>query len=102
MLQLGYPTLLCNSLAVDAADNIVGYQMRQQHGKRLSVAAFRSLQFHVLAIGDSYNDTAMLATADSGILFRPSANVAAEFPQFPVLREYDELRCHVERMLHGD
>ncbi|MDP2639179.1 MAG: bifunctional phosphoserine phosphatase/homoserine phosphotransferase ThrH, partial [Betaproteobacteria bacterium] len=40
----------------------------------------------------SYNDTTMLAEADAGILFRPPANVAAEFPQFPVTRDYDELR----------
>jgi phosphoserine / homoserine phosphotransferase len=102
MLQLGYPTLFCNSLTIDRDNNIIGYQMRQQHGKRLSVAAFRSLQFHVVAIGDSYNDTAMLAAADAGILFRPPDTIAAEFPQFPVMREYDELRCHIQEMADGD
>jgi phosphoserine / homoserine phosphotransferase len=102
MLQLGYPTLFCNSLTIDEANNIVGYRMRQQHGKRLSVAAFRSLQFQVVAIGDSYNDTAMLAAADAGILFRPPDTIAAEFPQFPVMWEYDELCSHVQRMIDGD
>jgi phosphoserine/homoserine phosphotransferase len=34
----------------------------------------------------------MLAEADAGILFCPPANVVAEFPQFPVTRDYDELR----------
>ena len=99
MLKLGYPTLFCNTLEIDAANQIVGYHMRQHHGKRLSVAAFKSLQFHVLAIGDSYNDTAMLAAADGGILFRPPDNIVAEFPQFPVMREYDELRRHIQRVL---
>jgi phosphoserine/homoserine phosphotransferase len=33
----------------------------------------------------------MLLAADAGILFRPPANVVAEFPQFPVTREYAEL-----------
>jgi phosphoserine / homoserine phosphotransferase len=99
MLKLGYPTLFCNSLTIDQANNIVGYRLRQPDGKRHSVLAFKSLQFQVLAVGDSYNDTAMLGAADAGLLFRPPAKVAAEFPQFPVLREYDELRCHVERML---
>jgi phosphoserine / homoserine phosphotransferase len=102
MLQLGYPTLFCNSLTVDQDDTIVGYRMRQDHGKRLSVAAFKSLEFQVVAVGDSYNDTAMLAMADAGILFRPPDNIVAEFPQFPVMREYDELRCHIEEILHGD
>jgi len=99
MVKLGQPTLFCNSLEVDAANNIVGYRLRQEFGKRLSVAAFRSLQFHVLAIGDSYNDTAMLAAADTGILFRPPDNIVAEFPQFPVVREYDELRRFLQRLL---
>ncbi|HET9223976.1 MAG TPA: bifunctional phosphoserine phosphatase/homoserine phosphotransferase ThrH [Roseiflexaceae bacterium] len=102
MLKLGYPTLFCNSLTIDGEDNIVGYRMRQEHGKRLSVAAFKSLQFQVVAIGDSYNDTAMLAAADAGILFRPPEAIAAEFPQFPVAREYAELRCHIEGMIDGD
>jgi phosphoserine/homoserine phosphotransferase len=56
----------------------------------------------VVAIGDSYNDTAMLAAADAGILFRPPDTIAAEFPQFPVMREYAELRCHIEGLIDGD
>jgi phosphoserine/homoserine phosphotransferase len=99
MVKLGYPTLFCNALDVDAAGNIAGYRLRQQHGKRLSVAAFKSLRFQVLAVGDSYNDTAMLAAADTGILFRPPDNIVAEFPQFQVVREYGELRRYIQRML---
>ena len=102
MLQLGYPTLFCNSLTIDQDDMIVGHRMRQEHGKRLSVAAFKSLEFRIVAVGDSYNDTAMLAMADAGILFRPPDNIVAEFPQFPVMREYGELRTYIEGMLHGN
>jgi phosphoserine/homoserine phosphotransferase len=102
MRKLADPTLFCNSIKVDGEDNIVGYHLRQQHGKRHSVAAFRSLRFRVLAIGDSYNDTDMLAAADAGILFRPPNNIVAEFPQFPVMREYDELRAYIQRMLDDD
>jgi phosphoserine/homoserine phosphotransferase len=64
--------------------------------KRLAVKAFRQLNFRVIAAGDSYNDTAMLAEADAGILFRPPDNVIAEFPQFPVTRDYDELRRAID------
>jgi len=102
MRKLDYPTLFCNSLEVDRGNRIVGYHLRQHHGKRSSVAAFRSLQFRVLAVGDSYNDTAMLIAADAGILFRPPDNIVAEFPQFRVMREYDELRACIQRMLDGD
>jgi phosphoserine/homoserine phosphotransferase len=92
MLKLGLPTLFCNTIAVDANNNIVGYQLRQIDGKRKAVAALQSLEFRVIAMGDSYNDTTMLGAADAGILFRPPANIVAEFPQFPVLHEYDRLR----------
>ncbi len=99
MKKLGWPTLFCNSLAVDAERNIVSYHLRQQDGKRKAVAAFMSLNFRVVAVGDSYNDTTMLALADQGILFRPPQNVIDEFPQYPVVTEYDDLRGHIERVL---
>ena len=95
MLKLGQPTLFCNSLEVDADDTIVGYRLRQRDGKRHAVAGLRSLNFHVIAMGDSYNDTTMLAEADAGILFSPPSNVVAEFPHFPALHEYGELRKHI-------
>lgn len=92
MRKLGYPTLFCNTLEVDGAGRIAGYQLRQRDGKRRAVEALRSLEFRVIAAGDSYNDTTMLGEADAGILFRPPDNVAREFSQFPVTRSYDELR----------
>ncbi len=92
MAQLGFPTLLCHKLEV-ADDRIVGYSLRQPNAKRASVQAFHRLNFRVVATGDSYNDTAMLAEADAGILFRPPTNVIAEFPQFPVVTDYDGLRA---------
>ena len=92
MRQLGHPTLLCHSLEVDDRGRIVGYRIRLPDQKRQAVKAFRQLNLRVIAAGDSYNDTAMLAEADVGILFRPPDNVVAEFPQFPVTRDFDELR----------
>ena len=91
MAQLGHPTLLCHRLEV-ADDRIVGYRLRQPDSKRQVVRALHELRFRVVATGDSYNDTAMLAEADAGILFRPPANVVEEFGQFPVVTDYDGLR----------
>ena len=58
--------------------------------------AFRDLNFQVIAAGDSYNDTAMLVEAHAGILFRPPHNVIAEFPQFPVVKDYTALRTAID------
>ena len=95
MRQLGYPTLFCHDLVVDEGGRVRDYRLRMRDQKRESVKAFKSLQFHTIAAGDSYNDTTMLAEAHAGILFRPPANVAAEFPQFPVAQSYDELRAEI-------
>ena len=92
MAQLGYPTILCHQLGTDSAGRITGYRLRQPDSKRESVAAFHQLQYPVIAAGDSYNDTTMLAEADAGILFCPPRNVIDEFPQFPVTTTYEELK----------
>lgn len=91
MRKLGHPTLLCHHLEVDTDGAVVDYKLRMEQSKLQAVKAFKRLNFSVLAAGDSYNDTAMLAEADAGILFRPPANVIAEFPQFPVTETYPEL-----------
>jgi phosphoserine/homoserine phosphotransferase len=97
MRQLGFPTLFCNQLEVDSTDRIVNYHMRMQDQKKHSVAALKALNFRVLAAGDAYNDTAMLAEADAGFLFRPPENVAKEFPQFPVTKTYEELQQRLSK-----
>ena len=98
MAQLGWPTLLCHRLVV-ADDRIVDYRLRQADQKRHAVEALRGLNYRVVAAGDSYNDTAMLAEADAGFLFHAPANVIAEFPQFPALDSYDELLAHITAVL---
>jgi phosphoserine / homoserine phosphotransferase len=97
MRQLGYPTLFCHRLKVDKTGRIKDYQLRMQDQKRASVLKLKDLHFKVIAAGDSYNDTAMLAAADVGILFCPPDNVVKEFPQFKVTRNYEELRAAFER-----
>ena len=96
MRQLGYPALLCHHLECDRAGRVSGYRLCQPDAKRQAVRAFQGLNFRVVAVGDSYNDTAMLAQADAGIFFRPPDNVAREFPDFPVTRDYDALRRHID------
>lgn len=92
MAQLGFPTLLCHKLEVDEEGRITDYTLRQRDPKRQSVRAFQLLNYRVIAAGDSYNDTTMLTQAEEGILFHAPDNVIAEFPQFPAVHTYDELK----------
>ncbi len=101
MRQLGWPTLLCHRLEIGEGGRVTNYHLRQKDGKRQAVKAFHQLNFHVIAAGDSYNDTTMLSEADAGILFRPPDNVIEEFPQFPVTRTYDELRSEFQRAIES-
>ncbi len=93
MRQLGYPTLLCHRLKVDDQGRVVDYELRQKDPKRQSVIALHSLYYRVIAAGDSYNDTTMLAEADAGILFMAPQNVIDEFPQFPAVHSYQDLKA---------
>ena len=84
MPKLGRPMLICHSLTLDD-DRVVGYELRIADQKARTVAALQSLNYRVVAAGDSYNDTSMLAKAHTGVLFRAPGNVRAEYPEFPVL-----------------
>ena len=92
MRQLGFPTLLCHKLEVDEQGRVVNYNLRQANPKRQAVVALKSLYYRVIAAGDSYNDTTMLAEADAGILFHAPDIVIREFPQFPAVHTYDDLK----------
>ena len=92
MRQLGNPTLLCHRLVVNEQGQVVDYALRQKDPKRQSIIALHSLYYRVLAAGDSYNDTTMLAEADAGILFHAPDNVIAEFPQFPAVHNFSDLK----------
>jgi len=85
--QLNWPTLLCHQLVVEN-DQIVDYKLRIREQKREAVAAFKAMNYQVIAGGDSFNDTAMLAEADQGILFHAPEAVKGQFPQFPAVETY--------------
>ena len=92
MVQLGRPTLFCHKLVVGEDGMVTGYKLRQKDPKRCSVKALKSLNYRVLAAGDSYNDTTMLSEADAGFLFHAPDNVIKEFPQYPAIDAYEDLQ----------
>jgi phosphoserine/homoserine phosphotransferase len=98
MRQLGMPALLCHTLIVEN-DRITNYQLRIADQKRKAVAAFKGLNYRVIAAGDSFNDTTMLAEADVGFLFHAPENVIAQFPQFKAVDDYDDLLALIRQAI---
>ena len=96
MEKLDRPTLFCNTLSVNGDGAITDYVLRQQDGKKKVALALKSLNYQVIAVGDSYNDITMLQASDHAILYRPPDNVKAEYQDFPVAVNYEELK---ERLL---
>ncbi len=103
MEKLERPTLFCHNLNIDNEGNIRGYQLRQKDPKRMVVKALKSINYKVIAFGDSFNDVSMLEEADKPILFSPPQNVIDDYPQFPVVHEYNELKeLLTDMMNHSD
>lgn len=96
MRQLGRPTLFCHKLVIDADGFVADYRLRQPNQKFHAVNALKSLNYQVIAAGDSYNDTGMLGAADAGFFIHPPESIVAQFPQYPVNRSYAELKASID------
>jgi len=98
MKQLGWPTLLCHRLEIKDG-NVVNYKLRISEQKREAVKALRAMNYFVISAGDSFNDTAMLAAANVGNLFRSPKAIQQQFPQFQPVEEYKDLLAKVREQL---
>lgn len=99
MEKLGFPALLCHNLTVDATNRITGYNLRIDNQKARAVKAIQGLNYHVIAFGDSYNDTGMILEADQGFFFKPPESITKDFPDIPITRSYDELKVMLSNLL---
>ncbi len=99
MEKLGFPALLCHNLTVDATNRIIGYNLRIDNQKARAVKALQGLNYHVIAFGDSYNDTGMILSADQGFFFKPPESITKDFPNIPITRSYDELQVMLTTLL---
>lgn len=99
MRQLGWPTIFCHYLETDAAGRITDYKLRQPNQKQCAVAAFKTLNYQVIAAGDSFNDTTMLAEAHKGFFFHSPESIQAQFPQFKPFDRYADLLSAIKAEL---
>jgi len=99
MKKLGFPVCFCHNLEIDEEGIITDYKIRISEMKKKTVLALKKLNYEVIAVGDSYNDVSMLLEAKLGILFRPPKNVVDQFPELPVVNEYNELKDLISKYL---
>jgi len=100
--QLGYPSVFCNSLEIDADGFITGHRLRLKDQKRKAVESFQRLNFRVIAVGDSFNDISMMKAAEHGILIYPSEKVKKAHPEFPIAKDHYDLRVKIGRILSAN
>ncbi len=108
MEKLGYPTLMCNEITVfdescgEKEGMISGYKLRtnEEGGTKLSaVRALQSTGYDTIAIGDSFNDLAMIRASKSGFLFRSTEEIIAANPDLPALETYEELMAAIKAIV---
>jgi|GEM_PF-62467 len=97
--KLGSPMMLCNALTLGGDGYIAGYQLRAASGKAGAVAHFRRLGLRVAAVGDSFNDLAMLHASDAAFLFRPAPRVVEAGVAFRPFWSFDELQTALTAFL---
>ena len=91
MKKLGYPTLLCNTLKIDAEGYITRHVMRCEHSKLTTVKALQSIGYTTIASGDSCNDLDMLLYSKAGFLFRGPEKIKQDYPQIKCCEDFSEL-----------
>ncbi|MGM0629240.1 MAG: bifunctional phosphoserine phosphatase/homoserine phosphotransferase ThrH [Patescibacteria group bacterium] len=96
--KLKYPTIICNSLKVNNDGLISGYNIRED-GKKRTVRSFQGLDMKTIAMGDSYNDVKMISEADIGFFFNASEKTAADFPEYPSIKDYEHLKKYLNSIV---
>ncbi len=99
MKKLGMPTIFCNELIVNEADQITGFRMRVEQSKLTTVRHLQAMGFETVAAGDSFNDLGMIGASKAGFLFRSTEKIKADYPQYPAFETYEELLSAIKSAL---
>ena len=99
MRKLGWPTIFCNELIVDADGMITGWQMRKAEKKEQVISLLQQVGFDTIASGDSHNDLGMIKASKAGFLFKTTDALKEAYPDVPALETYDELLSVIKENL---
>ncbi|MFX0070677.1 MAG: bifunctional phosphoserine phosphatase/homoserine phosphotransferase ThrH [Candidatus Hermodarchaeota archaeon] len=97
--KLGYPLCFHHQLELDENGFITNYKLTTHNMKKKAVRFFKNMNYKVIAVGDSYNDIKMLKEADYGILFKPPKKVEDQFPEFPIVDNYNDFKKILDNYL---
>ncbi len=99
MRKLGWPTIFCNTLEVAPDGMVTGFRMRTEQSKLATVKALQTIGFDTIAVGDSFNDLAMIQASKAGFLFRTTDQIQKDYPDLPAFEEYGDLFAAIVREL---
>ncbi len=99
MKKLDMPTIFCNELVINDANEIVNYQMRQDNGKYHAVKGFQNMKLSVISAGDSFNDLEMIKQSEFGFLFRAPKHIVEENSSFESITEYSDLLKKIKQII---
>jgi phosphoserine/homoserine phosphotransferase len=88
---LGKPEMQCHRLHIAPDGFIAHSRFLERRGKEETVHLLKSAGYRTLAVGDAFNDLAMLRAADVGLLFRPSDQTLHAACDLPVADSYDDI-----------
>ncbi|HSK40487.1 MAG TPA: HAD hydrolase family protein, partial [Arenibaculum sp.] len=95
--QLGKPEIRCHRFCANERGDIESCIYAGRTNKADVVTAFHAEGSRTLAIGDAFNDLAMLREATLGILFRPSLETARHAADLPCAETYEEAKGIIGR-----
>ncbi len=99
MVQLGMPTIFCNTLIVGENGMIDDYQMRIDNSKYSTVKGLQAIGFDTIASGDSFNDLGMIKASKAGFLFKTTDAIKEANPDVPAVETYEELLAAIKKNL---
>lgn len=91
LAQLGSPSAQCHRLEVDHSGFVTRCAFAPRRGKEDVVRPYLNDGATVLAVGDAFNDLAMLSLATHGFLVRPSEPTRAAAPHLRTVERLDEI-----------
>jgi phosphoserine/homoserine phosphotransferase len=90
--RMGGYSLFANVFKTDEEGRILGYRLRIRGRKDNVVRSLKEIGFHIVAIGDGWNDEQMFHIANDAILFRAPDALTERVPGGHRATEYEDLR----------